>query len=382
MRIGLFSDCYHPTKNGVTTSLAQLKEGLEQRGHHVVVFTIAMPGYVENDPTVRRFPSLPYNREIEIRLGVASQHAVNRLVREERLELLHSHTEFSLGWAARRAARALRLPLVHTVHTMHEDYRHYVPLGTLLPRAGVRRWLALLLRRCDAVVCPSAKMEAYLRGFLPHLPTTVIPNGVSAARFDLSALTDADKAATRAALGLAPTDAVILYAGRLSEEKRVQALLAALIPLLRGQPHVKALFVGRGPAYAALRQQAERHSLGAQVILPGFVPWEQMRSLYAIGQVFVTASMSEVHPMTLIEAALCGLPIVSRRDLAYTDLVKNDYNGYQVESDDQLAARAAELLVDDARRAAFARNSQALSAHFSVAAHVERMEALYTQLLA
>lgn len=380
MRIGLFTDCYHPTKNGVTTSLAQLREGLLPRGHHVVVFTVATPGYTERDPTVHRFPSFPFNREIEIRVGLTNQRAINQLVREERLDLLHSHTEFSLGWAAKRAARALRLPLVHTLHTLYPNYRHYLPLGNLIPKSAVQCWLAFFLRG-TTTVCPSAKMQAYLRDFLPRLQTVVIPNGVSTTRFDLRTLTDADIAATRAALGLAPTDTVGLYVGRLSEEKRVLALLTALTPLLQQQPQLKALFVGRGPAYAALEQQAAQARLSAQVLLPGYMPWEQMRALYAVGSVFVTASLSEVHPMTVIEAAMCGLPIIARRDLAYADLVQDGYNGYQVDTDDQLAARLAGLLADDARRAAFAHHSRTLATQFSSAAHVERLEHLYASYI-
>ena len=51
------------------------------------------------------------------------------MVREdENLDLIHTHTEYSLGWAGKRAALRLGLAFVHTAHTLHEAYRHYLPL--------------------------------------------------------------------------------------------------------------------------------------------------------------------------------------------------------------------------------------------------------------
>ena len=45
MNVGVFTDCYLPTKNGVTTAIVQAREELERRGHKVVVCTVANPGY-------------------------------------------------------------------------------------------------------------------------------------------------------------------------------------------------------------------------------------------------------------------------------------------------------------------------------------------------
>ena len=82
MNVGLFADCYAPTVSGVVTSLLQLKQGLEQRGHKVVVFTAATPGYAERDGSLRPFPSLPFNRASGFRLALVNPQAVLRMVRE------------------------------------------------------------------------------------------------------------------------------------------------------------------------------------------------------------------------------------------------------------------------------------------------------------
>lgn len=376
MNVGLFADCYTPTKNGVVTAIVQLKEGLEQRGHHVVVVTVDTPCYEDRDPTVYRFPSVPFRPDIGIRLGWANPRTVTRIVRDERIDVVHTHTEFGVGWAGRLAAGKLGLPLVHTVHTMYQDYRHYVPGGALLPASVIRGWLRLFLRDHDVVVCPSIKAQKYVLSFLPHKRTVIIGNGVCPARFRPGLLTDSEKAQARRTLGLLPSDQVLLFVGRLAPEKRAVELLRALTPLLRARPHVKALFVGGGPSQKQMSKAVKENGLHEQVIFAGYVAWEQMPRIYALADVFVTASLSEVHPLAVIEAAMCGRPIVARRDDSYADLVQDGRNGYLVDSDAQIAARVSEILDDETRWRAVPQPTD-----FRVETHVTRIETLYEQVV-
>jgi 1,2-diacylglycerol 3-alpha-glucosyltransferase len=185
----------------------------------------------------------------------------------------------------------------------------------------------------------------------------------------------------RAELNLAPTDRVILYVGRLGAEKRVLPLLQALAPLLQARPYYRILFVGDGPSRAVLTAAVREWGLAPQARFVADTPWADMHRLYAAADLFATLSLSEVHPMTLIEAALCGVPVVARRDPAYEGLVCEGYNGYLVDADSELAPRAVEILDDEARRRAFSANAQVLAAGLGVEQHAARVEALYRQLL-
>ena len=167
----------------------------------------------------------------------------------------------------------------------------------------------------------------------------------------------------------------------MAKEKRVQQLLDALTPLLQRHPQYRALFVGCGPDYEHMVNAAKRRGLSGQVIFTGYVDWGQMHKLYSIADIFVTASLSEVHPMTLIEASMCGRPIIARRDDSYADLVQDDYNGYLVDSDQELAERLSEILCDEVRLTDFSRNGLTLSGQFNSETHVERIESLYGQVL-
>jgi 1,2-diacylglycerol 3-alpha-glucosyltransferase len=381
MNVGIFADCYIPTRNGVVTSIVQLKEGLERSGHKAVVFTVDTPGYGEKDKTVYRFPSIPFNSDIEIRLGLVKQRSVNRIVRREHIDVIHTHTEFSIGWAAKRAARSFRLPLVHTTHTMYEQYRHYLFFGRLLSDRMIRRWLKLFLFNYDALVCPSVKAQDYFKSFMPHIRTVVIGNGVCKTRFKPTLLTREEKTEARQALGIQPSDKVIIYVGRMAKEKRVLELFNVLTPLLKKYSHYKVLFVGRGPSCRHMIEEAKRHNLREQTVFTGYVDWGQMHKMYSISDVFATASLSEVHPVTLIEASICGLPIVARCDSSYVDLIQDGYNGYLVNSDRQIAERLSEILSDETKLLQFSENGLIVADKFNAETHVDKLESLYQQVL-
>jgi 1,2-diacylglycerol 3-alpha-glucosyltransferase len=377
MNIGLFADCYPPTTSGVVTSLLLLKQGLERRGHKVIVFAVSTPGQPQAGDTDRCFPSLPFNRASGFRFGLVNPWAVQRMVREEELEIIHTHTEYSMGWAGRLAARSLGLPLIHTAHTMHVAYRHYLFFGRIVSERAIKSCLRHFLSGYDTVICPSAKIEAYLPDSVPGLRTVVIANGMDPTRFRVDCFTPEQKDRSREVLGIRPSDKVMLFVGRMGKEKRVLELLGVLAPLLRGCPHHVALFVGSGPLDIEMIRSAEREGIDQQVIFTGEVRWEQMPSLYAVADVFVTASLSEVHPMTLIEASMCGLPLVARQDDSFAGLIQDGYNGYLAVSDRDMARCLAELLRQTDRLQDFARNSLILSRRFNADNHVDRVEAVY-----
>jgi 1,2-diacylglycerol 3-alpha-glucosyltransferase len=381
MNVGIFTDCYLPTKNGVSTAVFQAKQELERRGHNVVVLTVTSPSQFDRDSAIQRFPSLSFNHEIEVRLALVRQVAIARIVDRKKLDLIHTHTEFSLGWAGKRAAKRAGLPWVHTLHTLYPAYRHYLPMGSLMPAKAIYGLLARFLRGHDRVVCPSEKMQAYLRGLLPDSRAVLIGNGVSRERFAPVYAAEAERARARARLGIGPAEQVILYVGRLAQEKRVLELLQALRHLLRGERSYRALFVGAGPARERLARAMRAAGLEGQLLLMGAVDWEWMPSVYALADAFVTASLSEVHPMMLIEALACELPIVARRDLGLAGLVRDGYNGFLVDADAEIALRLSDILSDDMTQREFADNARTLSARHTIEKHVDELEALYGQLI-
>ena len=100
-----------------------------------------------------------------------------------------------------------------------------------------------------------------------------------------------------------------------------------------------------------------------------------------MSNIFVTASLSEVHPMTLIEACMCGMPIIARKDESHLDLVQNGINGYLVESDDEITAKLNELLHDEEKLKEYSKASLYISESYTAENHVNKVENFYKKIL-
>jgi glycosyltransferase involved in cell wall biosynthesis len=136
MRIGLFTDAYLPEISGVTRVVSLLRQELEDRGHETYVYAPRYPKSMDDDERTFRFlagpvfhyrtarMALPYNRRALASFGL--------------LDVVHSHTPFSLAYVAMVASLRHRLPHVQTYHTYLSEYRHYVP-GCSVRRCGPPR---------------------------------------------------------------------------------------------------------------------------------------------------------------------------------------------------------------------------------------------------
>jgi 1,2-diacylglycerol 3-alpha-glucosyltransferase len=376
MTIGLVSDCYHPTRNGVTGMVARLAVGLEARGHRVVLVVPRGPGPPATNaaaaeglrPADVERRSLPVVPSIGLRLAPATSRGLARLLRREHVDLLHTHTEGPLGIAARNGAAVAGIPAVHTLHTFYRHYLHYLGPTTFAPRLSRRLLqgaLAWFLAPYDRVIAPSPAAVEHAAEVAPHIPAVLIPNGVGRA----------------AGPGDRPAPPALLCVGRIAREKRSALLFEALARHLAPRDDLRAIMVGGGGLLADLRREAGRRGLQGRILLPGYLPHPHVLALYRSASVFVSASLSENHPLSWLEAAAAGLPLAVRRDPNLRELAVDGVTGIVADRDDELVERAIRLLDDPDRRAELGAAARRRARRFSTQAHVQGTEQLYRQLL-
>ncbi|NPV38997.1 hypothetical protein BREVNS_0496 [Brevinematales bacterium NS] len=381
MNIALFLDCFTPMKNGVITSALQLKEGLEKKGHHVCIVSVLVKGYENKDPDVLLIPQIELDFGSKQGFGAAlvNHKKVLNFLKEHKVELIHSHTEFMIGLAAKKAAKKLGIPRISTTHTMWEMYHNYSPLLGIKPLW--RTYFRYYMKGTSVIVAPSVKAKKYDNLVVPEIPVQIIPNGIDMAKFKQKPMTKEELHDLRARYHLTPEDKILIFVGRIGPEKRVAELYQAMVPVMKKHPHVKMVFVGDGPAHEELQQKANQMGLANQTVFTGFVDWKEVYRLYSIANLFVTASLSEVHPMTLIEAAICGVPSIARRDDSYLDLIEEGKNGYMANTDEEMTELVENLLLDEKKLKAFSEEALRISQKFSAENHVARMEKLYKKVL-
>ena len=383
MNIALFSDCYTPTKNGVVTVIIQLRKMLEQMGHHVVVVAVGTGD--NDDPNVLTVPSVPLGLGTDQMMGFPHMSKIIKFLKEHSIEIIHCHTEFYVAHAAKTTGRKLHIPVVVTTHTMWEDfYMHYFPIAKyVFPVKLLRKLAKRLYKKFYAIINVSEKAETYFKQpfLLPHTPSAIIPNAIDVDAFRKRSATPEDIERIKNKWGIKQEDTVLLFVGRIAEEKRVIELLDICGNVISKNPSAKMLFVGNGPAFDELENIAATKSYRDRIVFTGYVDWADISSYYKLGDIFVTASMSEMHSMTILEAMFSGLPVVTRDDTSYHDTIFNGQNGYLAQTDSEMEERICELVKDKEKRLAFGKNSEKISAGFSIDVHTKKTVAFYQAVL-
>lgn len=331
MNIGLFTETYYPEINGVANSVYMLKNELEQLGHTVYVFTTTTPGAPEHEHNVFRVPSIPFALITERRVGLFYQPKLASLIKKLNLDLIHTHTEFSLGIFGRIMARELKLPMVHTYHTIYEDYTHYLTHFKSLDnraKAFARVFSKVCCNTVEQVIVPTEKVKELLLQYSVHKEISVVPTGVDLRKFSPDLYSKEDVVNVKRQYSIKEEDKVLLYLGRVSREKNIAEIIDIIPEYTSTRTNVKFVIIGSGPEMDVLKQMVEKYKIQEKVIFTGPKPWDNIGLYYQIGDVFVSASQSETQGLTYIEAMAAGLPVVAKKDKCLEDILIQEWNGF------------------------------------------------------
>ncbi|MCR4940037.1 MAG: glycosyltransferase [Treponemataceae bacterium] len=384
MNIALFSDCYLPSKNGVVTVIEQLRESLTKQGHHVVVVTVKNEQETEEMPNIYRAVAVPAGMGMKDQFfGFPWLPKVIKYLKRNNIELIHCHTEFTIGITGIQAAHRLHIPLVATMHTMWDDYyKFYLPAGKHIPLAFIQRLTLLFYNRFNAAVGVSTKAYNHLKKTLEaRVPALIIPNAMDANKFSSSSVNENDKKNLREKLGIKDTDFVCLFVGRIGEEKRIYELIRASSRAVKQNNKIKLLFIGDGPAMVLCQESVEEKGIKDNVIFTGFLEWKELHSYYSIADLFMTASLSEMHSMTILESLITGLPIVARDDSSFYDTIHHGENGFLASTDDEITDYILKLASDKDLKEQFSKKSLELSRSYTPDLFVKKYLALYKYVL-
>ncbi len=346
MRIGMMADVYKPHVSGVTHYIELNKRYLEKLGHDVFVFTFGDQDYQDDESRVIRSPGLPL-----VDTGYYLSFRYSRSARKllQTMDVVHVQHPFLSGRLALSYCRALRIPMVFTNHTRYDLYAQaYLPIVPVEISDGLlQAYMPPFCQALDLVISPSAGMAQVLRGMGVTSPIEIVPNGVDLQRFYTA------EPLSRTDFGYSTDDILLVYAGRLASEKNLGFLLQAFAGVARALDSVRLLVIGGGakPTEAELQSLVAELKLTDRVGFTGMLPYDALASHLLMCDAFVTSSVTEVHPLSVIEGMACGLPIMGIESPGVGDTVEDGKTGFLSTNDlPSFTAKLMRLCLDDSLR--------------------------------
>lgn len=389
MKIGIFTDTYNPTVSGVVTSINMIEQEMKKRGHEVYVFAPSKSIQPNDNQSLYMLKSMPLlvARQYKNRLAAFYSRDIAKKIKEIGLDIVHTQSEFSVGLFGKIISRKFDIPFIHTYHTMWEDYLHYIiPVkGTrnIYPKRFARTLSRTFARKAECIITPSKKTEKYLKYKckIKNKPIYIIPTGIDIEPFNSNNFSKEDRDNLKEKLGIKKDEKVILFLGRIGEEKSIDVIMENMPTIFKTIKNAKFLIVGDGPSKEPLEEQAKSLNISDKVIFTGKVPWNEVPKYYNLGDVFVNASLTETQGLTFIEAMAAGIPIVAKYAPNLTEFITNNKNGILVKKNADFSKAIVNVLTNKKLSQKLATNGLETAKSYSVQEFGDKLEMLYTEII-
>ena len=341
MRIGIFTETYEPYISGLVTSEIMLKNALEKQGHEVYVVTANLESFkyeYDEKKRVLKIPGIPTGIYDSRLSSIYPVRAVNK-IKSWKLDVIHSQTEFAIGTFARIFAKQYNIPLVHTYHTMYEDYIYYITKGYF--KKSSKKLLEYFTRfYCETtateLIVPTNKTyRLFKEKYKFEKNINIIPTGIEVERFFKENINKDDITELQKTLKIDKKDFVLLFVGRLAEEKNIKFLIRCQQKINKKYKNIKLLIVGDGPGKEEYEEYSKELGLNQNIVFTGKTAWGEIPYYYHASDVFVTASKTETQGLTIIEAMASNVVPVCMRDEAFQSMVTEDLNGIIFETEEE-----------------------------------------------
>ena len=323
LRIALFSGNYNYVRDGANQALNRLVSYFESQGNIVRVFspTTDTPAFPPAG-TLISVPSIGFPGRPEYRVARPLPASMKRDVRAFAPDIIHLSAPDPLGHSAKKLGQAMGIPVVASVHTRFETYLEFYGLGWVRPLG--ERLLRNFYAGLDEVFVTSDGFGDVLReqGLITH--SAVWSRGVDKLRFSPTKRS----LAWRQSLGIADSEVVIGFVGRLVLEKGLDVIAATIAELERRGVAHRLVVVGNGPAQARFEQQVPN------AIFTGFLGGEALARAYASVDMLFNPSITETFGNINLEANASGIAVVAAIATGSNCLIDDGVNGRLVRHDD------------------------------------------------
>ncbi len=296
---------------------------------------------------------------------------------------------FKLGTLLRVRSTLRRIDphIVHTLQFSGDYFGRLARLGMGIAaithirnvkseRSPRRRLINKLLSYCTSLylsVSKAAVVTIDREHNLARRPVKVLYNAVEPAKLEVEPH-DLEQL-------LGARGQVVLGVGRLVEQKNFQGLIRAMQIVVRTRPDTSLVILGDGGMRQELEELVQELGLNQHVFFAGYVPNQEVPRFLRAAHVLAMPSYYEGLPVTHVEAMFCGLPAVISEHVPSIEIAP-DCSLVCTTEPSSIAEQLLLLLTDDKRHQAMHQNALATAGEYSMEKYVQRLKAVYRDLLA
>ncbi len=348
LRIALVTRRFWPQVGGAEMAMANLATEFKRQGHETIVLSAQWESSWPTELVHREVPVVRLPQPTIRGWGtIRYMHALSRWLRKHRQEwdaVLVSMLKHDAYAAVTTLAKS-RVPVIIRAEgagaTGDCAWQRTARFGGRIHSACLA---------ADALIAPSTAIQNELieAGYSPTR-ISVIPNGVALAPpRDLTLQAPARSAIADANMSLEMVaDApLVIYTGRLHEQKGLDDLVRAWSKFAKREPNGRLWMIGEGPHREPLYDHIVERGLHHQVFLPG--AFDDVTDLLEAADLFVLPSYEEGMSLALLEAMAAGVPVIATDIAGNRQLITHEEHGLLVPTHDPADIHAAMVrLLDD-----------------------------------
>jgi glycosyltransferase involved in cell wall biosynthesis len=370
MRVAVFTETFLPKTDGIVRVVCLLLDHLKMRGIEPIVVAprIGDPLTEYNGIPVLTVPSVTVPWYPELKAGPPTPFTYRDIV-DFKPDIAHFIHPVMVGIPGMAIAKSLGIPTLASFHIDIARMADHFGMGFL--RGFTDFATRVVFNWADYSLAPSKLIqEDMIR--LGIKDVGLWKRGVDAEKFNPRF----KSAEMRYHLSDGhPEDTLLLYVGRLSNEKQIDQLRH----VLERVPNTRLALVGDGPA----REQLVEHFKGTKTKFVGYLKGEALSQAYASADIFTFSSAIETFGLVVVEAMAAGLPVVSSRVGGIRDVVQEGETGYtfDVNDLDQLVSGVQKVAIDRQNIDRMGRNARAFAETQTWPAMMDEVIVHYSRLI-
>lgn len=311
-------------------------------------------------------------------------HLVRKIFEDEKPDLIESGDPYQLAWKAVKCGRALGIPVTGFYHShFPEAYirsvARYLGGGPAIKIAEriCRCYIRNLYNRFARTLVPAPALSHLLSGW----GVTNVENIDLGVDVEIFAPCEEDRSQLRRELGIPQNAFLLLYVGRLAQEKNVKILLKAFHLLWSRFPKkYHLLVVGDGFLRKSLLRLQESSSAISWIHFCEEAP--RLAQIYRAADLFVHPSVNETFGLVALESQACGTPVVGIQGSYMDRIIFNNQVHWARENTFAALADAIEEMARQDLRAVGLQASQQVHQKYAWKFVFERLFSIYREIVA